>query len=246
MRRIPDALLRWSVFLAVACGMITVAGAAETNPAASSDFRLHVKLDTFRLVDPNVPQAPQPEPRQSPPIPAHLADKPYALLIQAAALAADIEPALVHAIIHVESRYNPQAISPKGAVGLMQVMPDTAQRYGIKNPAQSPAVNLRAGTRYLKDLMQMFNGRLDLVLAAYNAGEKAVLHYGLRIPPYAETQAYVPAVLAKYREWRQLAPPPTPAAKPVYLEYLPGTRLDPKIAAGEPHSISIAHYPGQP
>ena len=238
---IPDTIFGWVFFLAFASGVVTPAGAAEPDPASASasasDYRLNVKLDPFRLVD---PQAPGPEPRKVAPIPAHLAHKPYAVLIQAAALEAALDPALVHAIIHVESRYNQQAISPRGAVGLMQLMPDTARRYGVKNPAQSPAVNLRAGTRYLRTLMQLFEGRLDLVLAAYNAGEKAVQHYGQRIPPYAETQSYVPTVLAKYREWRQPAPPPA-AAKAVYLEYAPGTRLDPTIAAAGAYSTSTPH-----
>jgi soluble lytic murein transglycosylase-like protein len=105
----------------------------------------------------------------------------------------------------------------------MQVMPDTALRYGVSDPGRTPEANLRAGTRYLKDLMRQFGNRLDLVLAAYNAGEKAVLRYGQRIPPYSETRHYVPAVLAKYQEWQEPSP-----SKPTYIEYLPGTRLDPK------------------
>ena len=135
-----------------------------------------------------------------------LAARPYAKLIEHAACEAALDPALVHAVISVESAYNATARSPAGAIGLMQLMPDTALRYGVKDPARSLEGNLRAGTQYLRDLMRMFNGRLDLVLAAYNAGENAVIKYGQKIPPYAETQAYVPAVLAKYREWRVALP----------------------------------------
>lgn len=126
-------------------------------------------------------------------------------------------------MILVESGYNPAARSPKGAIGLMQVLPETAARYGVPDPAHSPEANLRAGTRYLSDLMQQFAGQLDLVLAAYNAGENAVLRYGHRIPPYQETRVYVPAVSSKYREWRE--PPPT---LPSRFEYPPGTFFDPK------------------
>jgi soluble lytic murein transglycosylase-like protein len=130
-----------------------------------------------------------------------LADKPFFREIVMAARAAALDPALVHAVIHVESGHRCRAVSPKGAQGLMQVMPDTGARYGIAN-LLTPGTNLRAGTLYLRDLMMMFNNRLDLVLAAYNAGEGAVQKYSNRIPPYRETQLYVRAVLAKYEEWR--------------------------------------------
>mgnify|MGYP000665047944 CR=1 FL=1 len=144
----------------------------------------------------------------------------YARLL--AAQAHRLEPELVHALISVESGYQANAISEKGAIGLMQVLPETAQRYGIRDPAKSVRDNLKAGTLYLKDLMQMFNGRLELVLAAYNAGENVVLRYGMTIPPYPETQRYVPAVLAKYSEMR----PPVVAPVDTRIEYLPGTRLN--------------------
>ena len=106
-------------------------------------------------------------------------------------------------------------------------MPETAARYGIRNPARSIEANLNAGTRYLRDLMQMFDGRLELALAAYNAGENAVLRFGHRIPPYRETQHYVPAVLAKYREWQDPVP-----RRPHRVEYLPGTTLESTVQPG--------------
>ena len=155
---------------------------------------------------------------------------PFAKLIEGAAREASLDPALVHAVISVESGYNPAARSPKGALGLMQVLPATALRYGIRNAARSPAANLRAGTLYLSDLMVMFDQRLELVLAAYNAGEAAVLRYGQRIPPFRETQHYVPAVLARYLEWREPPPrvekviPPAPAR--TRITYMPGTLLE--------------------
>lgn len=194
---------------------------AEPKPAPASPYQLNVQAESFRL---SLPETQSPASRNAQAIPAHLADKPYAKLIHSAALDAAIDPALVHAVIFVESGYDPAARSPKGAIGLMQVMPETGLRYGVKNLALSPKDNLRAGTLYLKDLMQQFNNRLELVLAAYNAGENAVLRYGERIPPYPETQRYVPAVLAKYRE---LGEPAAPVPEPPRFNYLPGTRLDP-------------------
>ena len=145
---------------------------------------------------------------------AELAQQPYFREIQLAASAASLDPALVHAVVHVESGYRCRAVSPKGALGLMQVMPDTGARYGITN-LRTIKTNLKAGTLYLRDLMQLFNNRLELVLAAYNAGEGAVMKYANRIPPYPETQGYVKAVMAKYDEWRGAvvrAVPQAPAA----------------------------------
>jgi soluble lytic murein transglycosylase-like protein len=116
-----------------------------------------------------------------------------ARLVEAAAERHEIDPRIVQAVIHVESAYNPQARSPKGALGLMQLMPATAVRLGAA-PASNlfdPALNIELGVRYLRLLGNLFNGRLDLVLAAYNAGEGAVMKHGMRVPPYPETQAYV-------------------------------------------------------
>ncbi len=220
---------RTALVFAAAVLAATPGIAAEYGSAGTSAYRLNVEQPGAYRLGGKVPQAPAPEPARESPIPSLLADKPYAAQIQIAAREAAIDQALVHALIFVESRYNPAARSPKGALGLMQVLPDTAARYGIANAAFSPEANLQAGTRYLSDLMQLFDNRLDLVLAAYNAGENAVLRYGERIPPYRETQLYVPAVLAKYREWQQPPPqPPAPVAIPTGIEYLPGTRLDPK------------------
>lgn len=128
----------------------------------------------------------------------------YKPLIEAAAQAAALDPALLHAVVMVESGYNPAARSPKGAQGLMQLMPDTARRFGTTDP-YDPAQNLRGGARYLARLLAEFDGELSLALAAYNAGENAVRRHGGRIPPYAETQRYVPAVLARYSYLRRLA-----------------------------------------
>jgi soluble lytic murein transglycosylase-like protein len=134
--------------------------------------------------------------------------RPFSSEVAAASSAAGIDPALVHAVIDVESSYNPLALSPKGAIGLMQVMPDTGKRYGVMN-LYRPDANLLAGTRYLSYLLRTFDGQLTLALAAYNAGEGAVLKHGRRVPPYPETTLYVPRVLARYRALTIPAPVPT-------------------------------------
>jgi soluble lytic murein transglycosylase-like protein len=112
-----------------------------------------------------------------------------------------LESALLHAVISVESSYNPKAVSPKGAAGLMQLMPQTAKRYGVAD-AFDPRQNLNGGARYLRDLLRLFNNNTSLALAAYNAGEHAVMKHGNRIPPYRETQHYVPRVLDFYQRYR--------------------------------------------
>jgi soluble lytic murein transglycosylase-like protein len=126
--------------------------------------------------------------------------KRYEKTIRAAARANRLEPALIHAVISAESGYNPFARSHKGASGLMQLMPATAKRYGAKN-ALDPAQNIHAGAKYLRDLMDLFDNDLKLVLAAYNAGENAVLRAGRRIPPYSETMTYVPRVINYYKRY---------------------------------------------
>lgn len=108
-----------------------------------------------------------------------------------------LDAKLVHAVIRAESGYNENAISSKGAVGLMQLIPATAQRYGVVN-SYDATENISGGTRYLRDLLKMFNGNLELAIAGYNAGENAVIRAGNRIPPYPETMAYVPKVMNFY------------------------------------------------
>jgi hypothetical protein len=125
----------------------------------------------------------------------------FAPLIAQVAIEHSLDASLMHAIITVESGYNPQAKSPAGAIGLMQLMPGTAQKYGVRN-IWDPLENLQGGARYLRFLMAMFPDKLDLVLAAYNAGEGAVQQAGMKIPPYAETKAYVPAVIQHYERYR--------------------------------------------
>lgn len=109
-----------------------------------------------------------------------------------------LEPALIHSIILTESGYDPFAISSKGAIGLMQLMPETAKAYGVVNPF-NPAENIEGGAKYLKDLIYLFNGRTKLVLAAYNAGQETIKKNG-GIPPYPETINYVKKVMTLYPE----------------------------------------------
>lgn len=122
----------------------------------------------------------------------------HTLRIDHAARASGVDAALLHAVIRAESAYNERALSPKGAAGLMQLMPATARRYGVTDRFD-PDQNVLAGAYYLRDLLAMFDGRVELALAAYNAGEGAVQKHGGRIPPYGETLRYVPRVMHNYR-----------------------------------------------
>jgi len=132
----------------------------------------------------------------------HLAGKTrYARMVDEVSRAYGLDSALLHAVITVESSYNPKAVSNKGAAGLMQLMPATAKRYGVAD-AFDPAQNLGGGARYLRDLLEMFDSDVSLALAAFNAGENAVKKHGNRIPPYRETQRYVPRVLDHYQRYR--------------------------------------------
>lgn len=128
----------------------------------------------------------------------------YQELVAEAAAAHGVEKALLNAVITVESGFNSRSVSPKGAIGLMQLMPKTAQRYGARDPFD-PRQNLLAGAKYLSELLVMFDNDLRLALAAYNAGENAVLRFGRAVPPYRETQRYVPAVLRHLESFRRAA-----------------------------------------
>jgi len=135
--------------------------------------------------------------------PQMIAAQPYAELVAAAATANELPAALLHAVIKTESSYNARATSPKGARGLMQLMPATAREMGVTN-AYDPKANIQGGARYLKRLMTMFDNDIRLAVAAYNAGPQAVLSRGNVVPPFAETQRYVPSVLNQYRRLQGL------------------------------------------
>jgi len=134
---------------------------------------------------------------------------PYQAEVQAAAQVTQLEPALIHAVIATESGYNAKATSPKGAYGLMQVMPATAKTL-TSNPVKtwSASQQILWGSRYLKQLMDLFEGDVVLALAAYNAGPQAVKNYQRTVPPYAETQQYVPKVLRYYQVFKSRLMPP--------------------------------------
>ena len=122
----------------------------------------------------------------------------YDSIIEHAALSAAVESNLLRAVIVVESGFNSHAVSKRGAVGLMQLMPATASRFGVSNPYDAKQ-NVHAGARYLKFLIDRFGHDIRLALAAYNAGEDAVARNGGQIPPFSETMAYVPRVLKIYK-----------------------------------------------
>lgn len=121
----------------------------------------------------------------------------YKSLIDAAARQAGLDKNLLHAVVLAESAYDPRALSPAGAAGLMQLMPATAERYGVTD-RYNPAQSLQGGAAYLSDLLELFNNDIRLAVAAYNAGENAVVRYGRKIPPYRETQNYVRKVMSFY------------------------------------------------
>lgn len=133
--------------------------------------------------------------------------KKFEPLLTQAARDYDVQPALLKAIMAAESGFNPAAVSPKGAIGLMQIMPETAERYGLQSDAKKsliqkladPKTNIRLSARYLRDLHKMFPGKPELIIASYNAGEGAVQKYKNRIPPYPETRNYVQLVSQFYQ-----------------------------------------------
>jgi hypothetical protein len=125
-------------------------------------------------------------------------------LVEATAKKYDVDPLLVHSVIQAESGYNPHAVSPKGAQGIMQLMPDTARRFGVSNSFDAKE-NIEGGVRYLKYLQTLFPDDLRLAIAAYNAGEGAVWKYNNQVPPYRETEQYVQLVNQRYGKARREA-----------------------------------------
>lgn len=151
---------------------------------------------------------------------SHPGRKKYESLIDRAAAEFQVEPALLNAIMAAESGFNPNAVSSKGAIGLMQILPATAERYGLQADKKrtiakkltDPAINIRLAARYLSDLEDMFPQRPELVVASYNAGEGAVQKYRNQIPPYPETRNYVQLVSQFYQLY---APHPQRSARPI-------------------------------
>jgi len=148
-----------------------------------SDRRLDPSATTYA-----VPGAPAI--RATRPVEPTVAGERFEPLVQEHATRRGLRPDLVRAVIQVESGFNPRAMSPKGAMGLMQLMPATARELGVRD-AYDPADNIRGGTAYLRQLLDRYEGNEELALAAYNAGFDAVDRHGGRVPPYSETQNYV-------------------------------------------------------
>ena len=206
--RLPVAIV-----LAVAALPCAAQGFSFVDESGTWRFSSEPLDDRYVVFKRYIPPPPPPEPAAAEPdshVETELAGeratltalrKRYAEAIVQAAQEYRIEPALLHAVVTVESGYNERAKSPKGASGLMQLMPATAQRYGVTD-IWDPLQNLRGGAKYLRDLLAMFSDNLQLALAAYNAGEGAVLRSGGRIPAYAETRSYVPRVIDFYERYR--------------------------------------------
>ncbi|MDP2880602.1 MAG: lytic transglycosylase domain-containing protein [Azonexus sp.] len=160
----------------------------DKRPVAPSPFRLEIQRSEYRLNTGAVTETLTPQKKGS----------AFSAMVDRHANAKGLDPALVHAVIRAESAYRPDALSPKGAIGLMQVMPATGRRFGVSD-LDVPERNLQAGTTYLRHLLDRFDS-VPLALAAYNAGEGAVSRFGNRIPPYPETQGYVQGILRSYRK----------------------------------------------
>ena len=207
-RRIRSALVLLVGAIVVAPGVALATGAGEGAVAQyklvlpdAQEYRLRPS-DEYALRAPWAkPRLRLPATMDSAALNARLAARPFHEDILAAAKTHGLDSALVHAVIAAESNYQKNAVSPKGAIGLMQVMPETGARYGVlRAKLAKPDTNIGTGTRYLADLLDLFNGNLELALAGYNAGENAVIRHGMRIPPFAETRAYVARVKRLYAD----------------------------------------------
>ena len=160
-------------------------------------YRLHLKggvaevpVDDIVAIEPEEIFEPNPEPQP-------LSETtPFQNIIRAAAARHGMDADLIHCVVAVESNFNPKAVSPKNARGLMQLLPQTAAQYGVKD-IFDPEENVNAGTRYLKELLEKYHN-LTLALAAYNAGPERVDQYGRRVPPYLETMKYVQRIAKSY------------------------------------------------
>jgi len=156
-----------------------------------AEHRVAETVIPSRVVSPVEPAAPASQPPAPPP-------GNFQEAINRIADRHGLAPELLHSVIKVESNYNPYAVSPKGAQGIMQLIPSTARRFGVSD-VFNPMENIEGGAAYLEYLMGLFHGNLPLALAAYNAGENAVAKYGT-VPPYAETQTYLKLVARRLEE----------------------------------------------
>jgi len=191
--------LRYHPVVAASLGVLVFLGGC-TLPAQASGIvvildeagrKTYVNADPGQTRQPFAPPGSRRSDTGSP-----IPNSKFSSLIQQTAQRYQVDPDLVHAIVQVESEYNPHARSPKGALGLMQLIPGTAERFGVRN-LLDPLQNLEGGVTYLRYLLDLFKGDVTLSLAAYNAGESSVAHHG-GVPPYTETQHYVQKVKALY------------------------------------------------
>ena len=174
------------------CAAFASAVAMAESPVIESPVvELQARVEAPAVAEPE-PQSAQLQ------IPTDAEMRRYAAIIRGACRANGVEGELVHAIIWAESSFNPNAVSPAGASGLMQLMPETARSYGVRD-VFDPEENIRAGVKIMGRLLAQFDGDVELALAAYNAGPNAVIRAGNRIPPHPETEAYVPKVMDYYR-----------------------------------------------
>ena len=169
-------------------------GAANTSPVAEIPLRSLAE------------EAPGPAwcalpPREAPLVPYGVDLPGISRIVDRASRASGVEGPLLHAMIMAESSYDPAAMSPAGAVGLMQLMPETAKRFGVRD-IHDPEQNVYGGARYMKYLLERFDGDKELAIAAYNSGENAVIRAGNRVPPHPETVAFVPRVIDYYRRFQ--------------------------------------------
>jgi soluble lytic murein transglycosylase-like protein len=211
----PSAALL-CLLLALPCAQAQIyASTTSSDETNSSAIVLsnYISNDTPQLLieAPALPGTTLPNPKTENPVSTNFPtlNKPFNVpvdlmpVINTIASEHGISPHLLKAVIATESGFNTRALSPKGAQGLMQLMPATAKRFGAAD-AFIPAQNIRAGAAYLKWLLALFGNDLELTLAAYNAGENAVIKAGNRIPAYAETKQYVPRVLAYLKHFSKL------------------------------------------
>lgn len=168
--------------------------------------------------------------------------KKYEVFVNQAAKEFALEPALLKAIMAAESGFNPAAVSPKGAIGLMQIMPDTAERYGVKSDKKKtvqqkltdPRTNIRLGAHYLRDLLRLFPLKQDLVIASYNAGENAIKKYNNQIPPFPETRNYVQVVAQFYQIYKPTLSKIAQLGKTENADELPNTNTSDTDSSARP------------
>ena len=212
--------------LLAASAVILCASRVSADPIRRP--RNTVRVDQTGHLVRSVVVAPRPVDKKPEAIIVTAPDSKLNEIVEAAAKQYDVDPLLVHSVIQVESNYQTNAISPKGALGLMQLIPATARRFGATN-VFDPKENIEAGVKYLKYLGEKFSEDLALALAAYNAGEGAVQKYKNSIPPYRETEQYVQNVGRRYGNARKAADKKTQIAKAVEAPTIPPEEKHPPV-----------------